>query len=1030
MSKMRCCKFIIVVMIFLLWCKVGAATVKIALLNGRMDEDIIIDLVTVKLSSINNITLLERSSIESVLNEQGLIAAGLTSRNVIKLKGILHTDVIVVINRDSALIFSAHSGCLLQNIMLTGDSEKKARVVFAAIQKSLKKYNKKENLKKLAILSISNVGLSLDKNNYCQLIGTLLEQVLVNSDELAIYERNLLSKVTQERSLSGNKYKLTGAQYFLILEFDQGKRADEVNLTIWINNAAGKELHKIDIVGSIKKPQQLVAELADRLTQKLDLLPFKRSVSTQAEAERFYAEYKYFKHRDFSLIAQQKIEAALALQPENAKYQQALSGIIFYNVVNIVCHPSDYEKLKHFTNEKFSQTLPEVKRALSLSPYVYNAGAYFDFLANNDAIRKLSPQNVTQLKQLREVYLDARNRYERAAIKNIVGGSLKSDYYKLNRQFMNLTRFEDRYRRTIIQKLPQYIDEMKKWLDKIDTFTQRYGYSSKTSVQAPRFDFDSPQWGKIDKKTRLRRLKMLQSLSFRMQESRQPAIVIAGITLALKVKLMNYKYVFKQELDRKQVLEVFTDCRSYTKRMISNFPVRNSSTRELRNCYYATFANFALMQRPKNTNMRIWKFVRRIIRSCYSYELGMFMLERNEYCTQLGFNMMFYNFLDAKGTLLIADRILKGLEDKKFKIIEQPVDLQIVKDTRKRMYAYLVAQGKRKPKVIKKNYKTIYESGSEWIIKNALLDENSLILTLYQPHKKIKLIRLYPDGKKNMIGRAPQVSPLKTKYRTLKAYTDGKTILIGDFDKIIVFSQGKKTFEIKDFPTTNIHALTIFNKRIYAAMGKLAGNSLIPVEFFLLSWDMNGTNRRIHISTVRREKKTFFDKQKAVKVFTLYPDKQHQQLLIVARSHLSRGIWAFDPRKNQATPLITLPHMAQIQAVSFNAKIYLGGRLWSGVYHIEKNIFTLFYGLYWAETFFGNRGLLNLSQAELQEHGGIYVKFNNALWNGGSGIIRQVAHAQKLKVEVSSGKFELYPANSGNCLFAVAQDKVILFTRK
>jgi len=140
----------------------------------------------------------------------------------------------------------------------------------------------------------------------------------------------------------------------------------------------------------------------------------------------------------------------------------------------------------------------------------------------------------------------------------------------------------------------------------------------------------------------------------------------------------------------------------------------------------------------------------------------------------------------------------------------------------------------------------------------------------------------------------------KWKFRAMKDY-----LLIARKDQIIVVAKDGSNFRIiEDLPIDEIRDLTILNKRIYAFLGRInTPGSVYALETMLMSCDLKGNDRKIHISTMKSDGKHFFDKQKPFIVSGLFADPERNRLLFSAEYPIG-GLWEYYPETGAYKQLI------------------------------------------------------------------------------------------------------------------------------
>ncbi len=146
-----------------------------------------------------------------------------------------------------------------------------------------------------------------------------LELALSDHPGLQLLERDRLGLILEEQELTGRGSPLHSADRLLRLEFSPGSRAGEVELTLRLTDAAGKELARARLADCFSRTQEeereLLAQLLKDLPGVLPGLPDPRR-----EAARHFAECQLLERTKEPKAALRRADAACALDPANEKY--------------------------------------------------------------------------------------------------------------------------------------------------------------------------------------------------------------------------------------------------------------------------------------------------------------------------------------------------------------------------------------------------------------------------------------------------------------------------------------------------------------------------------------------------------------------------------------------------------------------------------------------------------------------------------------------------------------------------------------
>lgn len=360
-------------MIFRLFCisiifaGAGAlAKTQIALIGDSKETRQVADMVLAKLANNDKLEFLERSAIEKVLKEHKLQGSGLNSKQIPLIANVLHADVFVVLSSaqvknktvpSSLRIFDARNGFCLVDAALPTGIEKCADFINAKLNNAVKTLADPKSLKFVSILAVRNAGAPEKYKRQMANIAMEVERRLIAMPDVAVLERSELGLVNKERKITSKSFKLASSAYLLDLEFSPTSSADKVDLKIYVLDASGKELTSFKFPDCVKtKPEQIIKVLAKYLKTSLPL----QVADNKEEAKRFWAEYKFFRQADLYSIAKHKLEAAVALFPDNPDYLYELAEF------------SGYFSLKYYRScpvnksERFMFLLQKIKDAIQI----------------------------------------------------------------------------------------------------------------------------------------------------------------------------------------------------------------------------------------------------------------------------------------------------------------------------------------------------------------------------------------------------------------------------------------------------------------------------------------------------------------------------------------------------------------------------------------------------------------------------------------------------------------------------------------
>ena len=274
------------------------------------------DLAIAELSGDTNFEFYERAEIDKILDEHKLYRAGLSSTELMKL--FPHAELIAVISPSDITAFNLKNGFLLVKYP---HLDKVSEIVEQLKIAREKMRDVKPVL--LSIVALRDGGVASASRRQIPALALALERALIASPKIQMLERNYLNSVLDERKLSEEFYRLAPSAKLIRLEFSFGATGAAVDLTLRLSDIQGKILFKETIsdcfVDSSNKLKSSVAALQEFLQTSA---PGITAENTQAEAKSYFEEHLRLLNLREPRQAEQKLTAALALDPDNFLYQE------------------------------------------------------------------------------------------------------------------------------------------------------------------------------------------------------------------------------------------------------------------------------------------------------------------------------------------------------------------------------------------------------------------------------------------------------------------------------------------------------------------------------------------------------------------------------------------------------------------------------------------------------------------------------------------------------------------------------------
>ena len=325
-------KVIIILLSFALTLNLGAA--KVALVPTAPELATLADQVLAAMSNESGAEFLERAEIETILKERKLSASGLVGSNLVELGKTLHADLFAIITarpgekddsppRPSGLIvYDARNGFRLVNAALPEKLEDCVKVMTEKLRRALETQKHSDKAIFLSVAAIRDAGVPERFKYKAANLAVELERRLCGMDNVIVLERDYLGSVNQERELTGQMFKLAPSARLIRLEFSPGSSPEIVNLTMRVTDIADNELFRYEndnCFSSIDAIGKTVEALGKYLQLPLPLIP----ALVPSESIRYYSEFRFFYIRHHFRLARQKLDAAIVLDPNNVEFRLA-----------------------------------------------------------------------------------------------------------------------------------------------------------------------------------------------------------------------------------------------------------------------------------------------------------------------------------------------------------------------------------------------------------------------------------------------------------------------------------------------------------------------------------------------------------------------------------------------------------------------------------------------------------------------------------------------------------------------------------
>jgi len=307
---------------------------------GEKAENHVLELAEVLLGTQPDIVLVERREVERVFSEQKLMLSGLgDSDKAMAIGKLLGVEVFAVLeifpsSKEALglLVYDAGNGVKLLDMSLPADEiEKTVKIVVTGVSKACAKRQQPALQKKtVCLLSVRNAELPREMDGLCTALRMLLERALLDSPGIAVLERNRLELVHRESYLpvAGESKELWSS--VVVVELDVRRAADghDLRVVCRLSNVTGQDIGTVEATASQTNADSLSRELADRLTESLQVVSISAEAKPIVEASRFYDEAQFLhSHGDLS-DAVAHMYAVCALTPANKVFRAELNSFL------------------------------------------------------------------------------------------------------------------------------------------------------------------------------------------------------------------------------------------------------------------------------------------------------------------------------------------------------------------------------------------------------------------------------------------------------------------------------------------------------------------------------------------------------------------------------------------------------------------------------------------------------------------------------------------------------------------------------
>lgn len=293
----------------------------------------LVDLLTTRLSDDKDIELLERSEIDRIISEHKLNPMFLSGSDIIKC--FPGTGMFSVISSSGEkekeypsgiVVFNAKNGFRLASASLPGNIEKAAESAVEELRKARLKTIIADPVF-LSVVAIRDGGVPEKYKYKISQYAVNVEDRLSRLPRVQMLERDYLENVNQERKLTETLYQLVPSAQLISLEFIPGANPDIVNMTATLTDSGGRILLRCRADDCFADDDKTINMLIEAGCKFFRETPPKDTYDSKKEALRFANEARFASKLDFN-TARRKYNAAIALDPASLQYRYELALLL------------------------------------------------------------------------------------------------------------------------------------------------------------------------------------------------------------------------------------------------------------------------------------------------------------------------------------------------------------------------------------------------------------------------------------------------------------------------------------------------------------------------------------------------------------------------------------------------------------------------------------------------------------------------------------------------------------------------------
>jgi len=342
----------------------------------RLNTQKALALAEAELGQGDGLELVERSRIDLILGEQQACQL-FDGGRVVVLGELLNAEIFAVVENyapeqkaAALVVFDSTRGIRLWDTVLpSGGVEQVKEAIVSGVRNAIQKYGISHRLTTVCLLAVRNTDLPLEQDSACQSVGLLIERQLVDSDLIAVLERNRLEHINREQSLpiTASLEDLFPALVTMDVEISKATEPGKVKGEVFFTDSDEQKLGTVSHEVNLGDWAGLAEALVEKIAGHLQVSPAPKPGDRKQEAQRFYQESVYLDGHDDLLGALHSIESAHALDPANTVITDILVKRLVAMATDLMPRNNERRKNAQSVRSRVNRSLRMADRGVDIA---------------------------------------------------------------------------------------------------------------------------------------------------------------------------------------------------------------------------------------------------------------------------------------------------------------------------------------------------------------------------------------------------------------------------------------------------------------------------------------------------------------------------------------------------------------------------------------------------------------------------------------------------------------------------------------